>query len=150
MTSLSPLVMAVRVMLQQLLQRGASPLSQTPRLVPDGTHRRQRRRQLQQLLLTAAGSGACALPCGSAWHARGVAKSTCIGCPFSTSMGKATMAGKALGTTWSAAACATRSLGGSLCTAVICTSAISTSVVCSMRCVNPGAALALGLMRSNA
>ena len=54
-------------------------------------------------VITAAGSGACALPCGSSRHARGVVKSICIGCPFSTSMGTATKAERAVGTTWSAA-----------------------------------------------
>ena len=39
--SLGPLVVTVRVMLQQLLEHSARPLSQTPRLVPDGSHRRQ-------------------------------------------------------------------------------------------------------------
>ena len=61
-------------------------------------------------LTTAVGSGASAMPCDSAWLARGVATSTCIGCPVTTSMGAAGMVGWVVGTTCGAAWWATRSL----------------------------------------
>ena len=73
-TSLGPLVMAMRVMLHQLLDYCARPLPQAPRLC-------LMVRIAGDQVNTTAGSGAC----GTAWHARGVAKSICIGCPFSTS-----------------------------------------------------------------
>ena len=45
-------MVTMRVVLQQLLEYCARPLSQTPRLVPDCAHRRQGRRQLQHPLLS--------------------------------------------------------------------------------------------------
>ena len=87
-------MVTMRVVLQQLLEYCARPLSQTPRLVPDCAHRRQGRRQLQHPLLSPR--------CSPLWglgvpHTlavlsglqRRVAKSTCIGRPLSTSMAAA-------------------------------------------------------------
>ena len=49
--SLVPLVLGMRVVLEQLFEGGARPLPHAPRLVPDRPHGWQRRRHLQQLFL---------------------------------------------------------------------------------------------------